>query len=128
MDRGTFLGYLPPLGKFSDKLRRVGWEALGDQWRSMVSRKTHKGCTVRCRVLGELKNWILEQPVNNKGCSSIQLLLREFNISSMSIKMFYHRVYLGHESPSPFSLLTWFRFIWRLLINWPAYKRCYEYY
>ena len=27
---------------------------------------------------GEFKNWMLEQPVNNKGCSSIQFLLREF--------------------------------------------------
>ena len=27
---------------------------------------------------GDLKDWILELPVKNKGCSSIQFLLREF--------------------------------------------------
>ena len=44
-------------------LERVGLEALTDQWHGMASRKLTmfgKG--------GELKNWILEQPVNNKGC------------------------------------------------------------
>ena len=41
----------------------------GDLWCGMVSHKSQKN---------KLKNWMLEQPVNNKGCSSIQFLQREF--------------------------------------------------
>ena len=33
---------LLPLGKSSAFLGRVGWEVLGDQWRGMTSRKSHK--------------------------------------------------------------------------------------
>ena len=55
----------------------------------MVSCKSHLCGTVSSRLLwaasltvlgkgGELKNWMLEQPVKTKGCSSIQFLLREF--------------------------------------------------
>ena len=59
---------------------RTGWVVvLGYQWRSMTHRKSHKCCTVSGRVPKvsdwlcwekgcELKNWILEQPINNKGC------------------------------------------------------------
>ena len=50
MDRGTSLGYLPPLGKSSAFLGRTEWEALGDQWRGMASFKSHRGCTVRGKV------------------------------------------------------------------------------
>ena len=68
---------------------RIRWEVLGDQWRGMPSGKSHKYCTVSGRVpkvskltvfrkVGKLKTQILGQPVNNKGCSSIQFLLREF--------------------------------------------------
>ena len=32
-------------------------------------------CLGKC---GELKDWMLEQTGNNKGCSSIQFLLKEF--------------------------------------------------
>ena len=40
-----------------------------DLWRGMVSRKSH---------VSELKNWMLRQPDQKKGCLSIQFLLREF--------------------------------------------------
>ena len=54
------------------------WEALGDQWCGMASCKSHKCCTVSGRLPyavlltvlgkgGELKNWMLEQPVKTKG-------------------------------------------------------------
>ena len=66
----------------------LGWEAL-DQWLGMAFHKTQNGSTVSGRLprapsqtvlreMGELKNWMLEQPVKTKGCSSIQFLLKEF--------------------------------------------------
>ena len=80
MGRGTSLGSLPPLGKPSASLERLGWEVLGDQWCGMASHKLQNYCTVSGRVPkvfwltvfskgGELRNWMLEQPINNKGCS-----------------------------------------------------------
>ena len=73
---------------FDQSKVRLGWNALGDQWSGMVYCKSHKYFRVDGRVpkvswltvFGKgraLKNWILEQPVNNTGCSSIQALLRE---------------------------------------------------
>ena len=69
--RGISLGYFTPLGKSSASLGRVGWEVLGDHWRDMASRKSHKYCTVSGRVAKE--SWlpvfrkegelIIEQPV-----------------------------------------------------------------
>ena len=87
--RGTSSGYLLPLGKSSASLERIGWEVFGEQWRGMASqghtstaqwmvgykRCPHWMCSGKG---GEWKNCILEQPVNNKGCSSIQFLLKEF--------------------------------------------------
>ena len=76
MGRVTSLGYLPPLGKSSASLGRVGWEALGEQWCGMASHKSHTraalwgvGYQVWPNWLclgkgGELKNWMLEQPVS----------------------------------------------------------------
>ena len=39
-----------PPGKSSASLGRFDWEALGDQWHDMASRKSHKGCTMKCWV------------------------------------------------------------------------------
>ena len=62
-----------------------GWKALDDQCCDMASRKSSKGCTVSGRLLvaaslpvlgkkSELRNWMLEEVVKTKGCSSIQFL------------------------------------------------------
>ena len=48
--RGITLGYLPPLGKSSALLGRVGWEVIGDQRLGMTSCKLNKYCTVSGRV------------------------------------------------------------------------------
>ena len=40
---------------------------------------------------GELENWMLDQPVNNKDCSSIKFLLREYKkvlLSFFGLKIF----------------------------------------
>ena len=70
MSKGTYLGYLPPLGKSSASLRRVMWEVLGDQWYVMAFCKSKKYYTVigrraniSCVTLfgkgSEIKNWCL---------------------------------------------------------------------
>ena len=118
MGRGTSIGYLPPLGK-------VRYEVLGDQWHDMVSRKSHKHCTVSGKVpkvsemamfgeVGELKNWMLEKPVNNKGCSSIQFLLREIFKSIKGLiksikKLFFS--FLGLKTSISRNIRNFFRVI-----------------
>ena len=72
----------------------LGWEVLGDQWNDIASHKSYKSCTVSGRlrpaaslivlggVGGELKNWMVEQPIKTKGCTNILFLLRENFIDS----------------------------------------------
>ena len=116
MGRGTSLGYLPPLGKSSPSLGRVGWEVLGDQWSGMTSRKPHKHCAVNGRVPkvscmtvfgkgSELKNWIFKQPVNSKGCSSIQFFLRELYKEYKKVLLSF----LGLESSISQNIRNFFR-------------------
>ena len=54
---------------------------VSDLWRGMVSRKS-------LTSVFELKNWMLRQPdQNNKGCLSIQFLLRTFcNLRLVDVK------------------------------------------
>ena len=79
MGRGTSLACLPSLGKSSASLGSVGWEVLGDQLCGMASPKLQKFYTVSGKVpkvswlivfgkVSELKNRMLEQPVNKQGC------------------------------------------------------------
>ena len=90
VSRGTRLKHLPPPKNSSASLGKgYGGKHLvmnGVAW-CLVSQ--HLCCTVSSRLVwaasltvlgkgGELKNWMLEQPVKTKGCSSIQFLLREF--------------------------------------------------
>ena len=61
MGRGTSLGYLIPLGKFSASLGRVGWKALSEQC-GTASRKSKMGLTVRCRVKSVFgKRWWIKK-------------------------------------------------------------------
>ena len=99
MGEGISLGSFPLLGKSSASLGRVGWGVLGDQWRVMAFRKSHKYCTVSTvpkvswlTVFGkgnELKNWMFEQLVNNKGRSSTQFLLREFYLEYKRVLLLF---------------------------------------
>ena len=55
---------------FSGEISASLGMSVSDLWRGMASRKSH---------VSELKNWMLRQPdQKNKGCLSIQFLLREF--------------------------------------------------
>ena len=73
----------------------LGWKALRDEWSSMAFCNSHKCCIESGRLpwtasltalgeMGELKNRMVEQPVNTKGCSSFQFFQRNFYLKVLT--------------------------------------------